>query len=135
MTTYYNKNWDPIRHEWIEGLKQQNFSLGERTTNRVESTFQKIKSVTTHSMPVHELLPLLWKMLPTLRTERRHRALRSLSKIYRSHTVLQEPEASYASLLMPHAFKTMSKKVKAAPAAQLVNNEDGIICNSPQGIL
>ena len=42
VTTYYNKNWHPIRHEWVEGLKQQNFSLDERTTNRVESTFQKI---------------------------------------------------------------------------------------------
>ena len=57
-------------------------------------------------------------------TERRHRAFTSLSKIYRSHTVLEEPEASYASLLTPHAFKTVSKNVKAAPAVQLVNNEN-----------
>ena len=124
-----------MRHEWIEGLKQQNFSLGERTKNRLESTFQRIKSVTTHNMPVHEVLPVLWKMLTTLTTEKRYRALTSLSKIYRGRTVLEEPRTSYASLLTPHAFKTMSKNVKAAPRSSTGEvNDDGITCNSPQGI-
>ena len=32
VTTYYNKDWHPIRHEWVEGLKQQNFSLGSSSS-------------------------------------------------------------------------------------------------------
>ena len=43
VAAYFEKNWHGIREEWVEGLKKQHLSLGERTTNRVESTFQKIQ--------------------------------------------------------------------------------------------
>ena len=82
---YYNKNSHPIRHEWVEVSSNRTFRLvkGQQT-----ETFQKIKSVTTHS-PVHNFLPVLWRMVPTLRTERRltqspHITIADLEKQYSS---------------------------------------------------
>ena len=45
VTIYFNKNWHNIHTKWVEGLKYQQMSLSERTTNRLESFFQKLKSV------------------------------------------------------------------------------------------
>ena len=36
VAEYYMKNWHPIREEWVEGLKQKQFNLQERTNNRIE---------------------------------------------------------------------------------------------------
>ena len=36
VSEYYKKNWHPIRSEWVEGLKQQQFNLCVRTNNRIE---------------------------------------------------------------------------------------------------
>ena len=33
VVTYYDSNWHSIRKEWVEGLKHQQMSLGERTNN------------------------------------------------------------------------------------------------------
>ena len=44
---YYNTNWHPIRHEWVECFKGANFTLGEKTNNRLECINSKIKSVCT----------------------------------------------------------------------------------------
>ena len=42
---YYNDNWHPIRHQWVECFKGVNFTAGERTNNRLESINAKVKSV------------------------------------------------------------------------------------------
>ncbi len=33
---YYDTNWHPIRHQWVEYFKCVNFTVGERTNNRLE---------------------------------------------------------------------------------------------------
>ena len=42
---YFNSNWHDIRHEWVEFFKGTNFTLGEKTNNRLESINAKVKSV------------------------------------------------------------------------------------------
>ncbi len=37
LISYYNTNWHPIRHQWVECYKGVNFTLGESTNNRLES--------------------------------------------------------------------------------------------------
>ena len=43
----FMKNWDPIKHQWVSSFKDLCANLGETTNNRLESTFNKLKSVCT----------------------------------------------------------------------------------------
>ena len=45
VITYYEKYWHPIRYDGVEGLKLQNLTFQNRTSNRLESVNQKIKTV------------------------------------------------------------------------------------------
>ncbi len=42
---YFDTNWHPIRHQWVEGLKGRVGTLGNRTNNRLESVNKHVKSV------------------------------------------------------------------------------------------
>ena len=42
---YIMKNWDPIRDEWVEGLKKQNVTFNISTTNHIESLNKTLKQV------------------------------------------------------------------------------------------
>ena len=135
VTEYFNKNWHSIRTQWVEGLKRQSFSLGERTTNRVESTFQKIKSVTSSSLPLQEFLKILLKMISTFRTERQHRALTVLAQVSRCRTVMNEDDAAYSLLLTPYAYKIVLREQKGAERVTLTASENSFTCQSTEGEL
>ena len=45
VTEYFNKNWHPLKEQWVEGFKGKSTNLLNRTNNRVESINQKLKSV------------------------------------------------------------------------------------------
>lgn len=42
---YIELNWIPIKDQWVSCFKDNTLNLGERTNNRLETTFSKIKSV------------------------------------------------------------------------------------------
>ena len=70
---YYNKNWHPVKEEWVEGLKSQEMNLYTRTNNRLESFFSKLKSVVSRRGDIKDLLSKFMGLLTTLRTERNHK--------------------------------------------------------------
>ena len=39
------ENWDTIKNQWVSCFKYLNLNLGENNSNRLESTFDKIKDV------------------------------------------------------------------------------------------
>lgn len=43
-TTYFDKNWHTIKDEWVLYEENRNFIIKNRTTNRLESFNQKMKS-------------------------------------------------------------------------------------------
>lgn len=45
VISYHNAHWHKIRDEWVECYRGVQFTLGERTNNRLESINGKIKSV------------------------------------------------------------------------------------------
>ena len=45
VINYYDTNWHPICHRWVECFKGANFCVGEKTNNRIESINAKVKSV------------------------------------------------------------------------------------------
>ena len=70
VLTYYDSNWHKIKKQWVEGHKHQQMSLGERTNNRIESLFQKLKSLTSSH---HKLLQFLKRFISFLHMNRTER--------------------------------------------------------------
>ena len=56
MITYYEMNWHPVSYDGVEGLKLQNLSFQNRTSNSLESVNQKIKTVCKKSAPLSAIL-------------------------------------------------------------------------------
>ena len=75
LTAYFNKSWHGIRKEWVNGMKNANMNMGNRTTNRVECINKQIQSVIVKYSP----MPVFWRDLKlamsALETERKDRAL------------------------------------------------------------
>ncbi len=69
---YYDTNWHPIRHQWVEYFKGANFTVGEHTNNRLESINAKVKSVCSKYASLSTFFDQFFAVLSCLRNERDH---------------------------------------------------------------
>ena len=91
VSTYYKKNWHPIRSEWVEGLKQQQLNLCESTNNRIESFFGKLKAHIDHHSSIKQLVEGFLTAVGTMRDERMAKMTKRLTKVS----------------ILPHAFEVL----------------------------
>ena len=120
---YFDSNWHDIRSEWVEGLKHKHFSLSVRTTNRLESTFQKIKSVIKGHMTILEFCSSLLGVIATLRNERDHRVVTIYQKVPVCST-LPKTAQDYANLVTPHALGIITQQLGSRLNVKLTATED-----------
>ena len=59
VLSYFDKNWHSIRHEWVIGISGGKGSLF-KSTNRLESFNQKLKSVITRFSSLEQFLEQLY---------------------------------------------------------------------------
>lgn len=100
---YYNDSWHPIRHEWVECFKGCNFTLGERTNNRLESINAKVKSVCSRFVSLSNFFEQFFAVLSALRNERDHNTLMAMVKKRASTVPKNSDETQYEKLLTPYA--------------------------------
>jgi len=106
---YYNTNWHLIRHEWVECFKGANFTLGEKTNNRLESINAKVKSVCSKYASLSKFFDQFFAVLSCLRNERDHESLMAMAK--KKVIPLEDvDEKQYAELLTPYAFNFLQKQ-------------------------
>ena len=60
VTEYFMGNWQPIREQWVACFDDKHLNLGETTTNRLEFTFSKLKSVCLRYVSLLLVFVLLW---------------------------------------------------------------------------
>lgn len=63
VVRYFESNWHPIRSEWVEAYKKQTLNFGIRTNNRIESFFQKVKSLVTTRTSLKDLVEKLFVLI------------------------------------------------------------------------
>ena len=80
LTAYYNKNWHPIRDEWVQWMKHNNFSMLNSTNNHVKIMNKHVKSVITKYSNIVTFFRDLKLMLAAMEMERNHRALQMCQK-------------------------------------------------------
>lgn len=111
VISYYNTNWHPIRHEWVECYKGINFTLGESTNNRLESIHSKLKSVCSKHVNLATFFDHFFSVLSCLRNERDHATLMAIVKKRVIAAPENSPEWQYASLLTPYAFNFVQRQL------------------------
>lgn len=111
VISYYNNNWHPIRHQWVECYKGLNFTLGESTNNRLESINAKIKSVCSRHVNLSTFFEQFFSVLSCLRNERDHATLMATVKKRVLDAPKNSPHWQYASLLTPYALDFVLKQL------------------------
>ena len=100
VTSYFHENWHPIRHQWVTCFKDDSFSLGETTNNRLESTNAKIKSVCSKHGSLLQFFTEFFAVLGALRNERKHHHLMAMSRRPTNSISLDEDLEGYSNYLM-----------------------------------
>lgn len=103
---YFERNWHPIRCQWVQGLKNNHCHYMNTTNNRLESINQKLKAVINRYSP---MTTFLIKCVWSLKIEREHRALDVTVK--RPIINFDDQDLSqYATTLTPFAFQYVKKQ-------------------------
>lgn len=55
VINYFEKNWHPLKNEWVIHFQSKFLTLGNRTNNRLESINQKITQVVTKHSRLDQL--------------------------------------------------------------------------------
>ena len=123
---YFEKNWDAIRMEWVEGLKSGSSNFLNRTNNRLESINAKLKSVVTRYSDIVSFFQDLMKCIASLKTEQNQRAVNTICKTpvtsYRT-----EPHKEYGKLLTPFAYSYVKKELDKAEQAEVLTVGGGSV--------
>ena len=75
---YYDINWHPIHHEWVECFK--GYTVGERTNNDLESVNAKVKSACSKYASLSTFFEQFFSVLSCLQNERDRSTLMALAK-------------------------------------------------------
>ena len=131
---YYDINWHPIRHEWVECFK--GYTVGERTNNCLESINAKVKSVCSKYASLSTFFEQFFSFLSCLRNGRDHSTLMALAKKRVSSFSPDSPEEQFSLLLTPYAADYVHKQLSLQSKVK-IDQDDGITCtiNSSNGIL
>ena len=108
---YYNSNWHPIRHQWVECFKGANFTMGEKTNNRLECINSKIKSVCSNYASLATFFDQFFAVLACLRNERDHTTLMAMVKKRITVQSKESTEEKFAELLTPYALSYVEKQL------------------------
>ena len=102
---FFDKNWLPIKEEWATCYKNEKFTLGELTNNRLESMNGKIKSVCSKFASLDTFFSEFFDVLRVLRGERTHSHIMQRIKVPAMHQPQVTPEgAKYANYVTPYAY-------------------------------
>ena len=113
VTEYFNKNWHPLKEQWVEGFKGKSTNLLNRTNNRVESINQKLKSVISKFSNIVVFFLDLMKVVKSLRIERDHRAVKMFQKVKVATATCCPDLKPYAEHLTSFAFSYAKKQYES----------------------
>ena len=108
---YYDMNWHPVRHQWVDGFKGHSFNINTRTNNRLESINAKVKCVCSKYASLLTFFNQFLSLLRCLRNERDHCTLMAHAKKIVSKFDIDTPEHQYSEAVTPYAFDYKQKQL------------------------
>ena len=126
VINYFKSNWEPIKEQWVVCFKDEVLSLGETTNNRIEYTFQKVKSVCSKFSTLRQFFNGVFTVLGTLRNERNNQLFMALMK--KSNSIKCNDEIMFAELVTPK-FIQKGKDVSLKISYQVIPSFEGKVSN------
>ena len=111
---YIELNWIPIKDQWVSCFKDNTFNLGERTNNRLETTFGKFKSVCSKYASLMQFFHEFFSVLASLRSERNHHYLMAFTRRPIDYGTLDSTLQLYSDFLTPYSFNFVRKQFTKA---------------------
>ena len=120
---YFNKNWAPIKDEWVLHHKAMSGSFLNSTNNRLESLNAKLKQVIDHHSSLEDFVNKFFVVLKSLQIERDHKAALVFQKTKVQLYDGESPENKYSQLLTPYAAQYVIKQLQLVPKV-----DDNFVC-------
>ena len=120
---YFNKNWVPIKDEWVLHHKAMSGSFLNSTNNRLESLNAKLKQVIDHHSSLEDFVKKFFVVLKSLQIERDHKAALVFQKTKVQVYDKESPESKYSQLLTPYAAQYVIKQLQLVPKV-----DDNFVC-------
>lgn len=111
---YIEINWVPIKEQWVTCFKDNTMNLGERTNNRLESTFGKFKSVCSKYASLLQFFHEFFAVLASLRNERNHHFLMTFTRRPIDYVTFDGILKNYADFLTPYSFEFVREQFNKA---------------------
>lgn len=118
---YFDMKWHTIKEEWVQAFKQRTFTFGTNNTNRIESFYQKLKSVISSKTPLKDMISKIKGLVETLRKERFHRQINGIIKVP-TVQITDEDNTSYHSLLTLEAYKLIHAELEKVPTVTVLSD-------------
>ena len=106
VSLYFRQSWLPTKCEWVRCFKTRHFTLGEETSNRLESFNGKIKIVCTRYSSLDSFIS---DFFTALRGELDHaKLIAQISKSTKSLACMTEDDRQYISTSLPPHISWLS---------------------------
>lgn len=127
LQQYFDKNWHPIeiRKQWAAHFTNNSQNYMNRTTNRLESINQKLKTVVTKYGTLHNFLKETLDCIQSLGLERDQRTIRSIHRKPVSAINDTPDEHCYRTLLTNFAFNKFLDEKKRTEHVLFIGDTDG----------
>ena len=137
---YFQKNWHPIRDEWVVGYMFSAGNFLNRTNNRLESLNGKLKQVITKNSSLEQFIKEFFVVLSVMRKERSYRAVYPTQKKQVQTFPPNSPEVAYINLLTSYASNYVLNQMEIATRYhekyQWLPAESGVVkVQSSEGLL
>lgn len=116
VNEYVRESWEPIRDEWVEGLKAEHLTFGESSNNPLEGINAKIKSICSKDASLQQFFFDFRSFISSLHTERQYRALMICTKI--PTTPVPDEMVPYLEFLTPFTFDFVMTQYNKSLSAQ-----------------
>ena len=117
---YFNDSWQPIRSEWVMGLKSSCGNFLNSTNDRLECINGKLKQVISRHSSLEDFVDKFFVILTALRTERDHRAALMFQKVKVHTFATDSPEGEYSKLLTSYASPLVVKQIELAKKVKVI---------------
>ena len=114
VISYFNKNWHPIKDEWVLGMKSDCGSFLTFTNNRLENLNGKLKQVIDRYSSLEDFIDKFFITLKALRRERDHKVATMFQKVKVSRFNDDSPESYYSKFLSNYAAQFVLKQLHLA---------------------
>ena len=111
VISYFDKQWHPIRSQWVMGMKYKSGNFLNGINKRLECINQKLKSVITRYSSLEEFIDKFFLILRELRSEHDHKAALVTQKVpVACYALTDDVSLSYMKYLTLYAYQFFANR-------------------------